>query len=244
MADFYMDYWDAGSTGLHSDVGKAYLGKENGKGGRSVNEFLKGPISDALSQNRSVHEIARLISNDFKELIAEADFDALADTHAKDIKNRKPMGKGALSAQEFGKKKYEHYIRYLQDCIDYQEGEGFRDWSRLADCLLHPTPVVGNSTRSLEAGAPVHQEHVVPLRCINHLVIEGLVEKRSVEDIQAFLENALKIVIIHKDEQRHIDHEMGWKECMPNGWKIGDSVYDRLEKAERKVNVEFRTPTP
>ncbi len=42
----------------------------------------------------------------------------------------------------------------------------------------------------------------------------------------------------------HIDHEMGWKECMPNGWKIGDSVYDRLEKAERKVNVEFRTPTP
>lgn len=132
LADLYIDCWDASRGGLHSGLGTAYVGEGKGMGGFSIHEFWKGAISDALGQNRSVHEIAGLINKDFKRLVSDHEFEILSEEYALDIRDRQPNGKGTFEAREFREKLYGHYIRYLQDCIDYQEGEGFRDWSRLS----------------------------------------------------------------------------------------------------------------
>lgn len=240
LADLYIDCWDASRGGLHSGLGTAYVGEGKGMGGFSIHEFWKGAISDALGQNRSVHEIAGLINKDFKRLVSDHEFEILSEEYALDIRDRQPNGKGTFEAREFREKLYGHYIRYLQDCIDYQEGEGFRDWSRLAEYLFHPNPVVGDSIRLLEPNAPKHEEHVVPLRYINNRAIMWLKEGSSAKDLRDFLDNALKIVIIHKEEHKKIDFELGWKDDMPPDWNIGGSFYDRLNKAG--VKFVLRTP--
>lgn len=235
LANVFIDSWDAGRNGLHSCLGSAYLGKRKNASGHSMSQFWKISISKLLNQKQSTHEIARLINNDFICLVGASDFDSISRTYADDINCRQPIGEGALEPNEFRERLYGHYINYLQDCITHCINKNYRDHSRLVEYLFHPNPLVGESVRSREVGALTHKEHVVPLRCINNLVIDGMKNEKSIREIRIFLENSLKIIRIHKEEQKLIDGQ--WKDCMPTGWAIGGSVFDRLEKSGIKFEL-------
>lgn len=235
LANVFIDCWDAGKNGMHSGLGSAYVGKEKNASGHSINQFWERSISKFLDQKQSTHEIARLINNDFRCLVDPSEFDLIARMYAGDIKCRQPIGEGALEPNEFRERLYGHYINYLQDCIACRINKNYRDHSRLVEYLFHPNPLVGESVRSREIGAPTREEHVVPLRCINNLVMDGMNKGKNAQEIRIFLENSLKIIRLHKEEQEVIDGR--WKDCMPVGWVIGDSVFDRLEKSGVKFEL-------
>lgn len=234
LADLYIDCWDAGRSGLHSEVGNAYL-HSKGISEMRINEFWQTQISRALADHQPLYEIARLINENFTGKLSQAEFENLALEHTEDFVDRLPIGKGTLDGSEFRIKLYNHYIRYLKDCICYQDNKGFSDHSRLAEYLFHPNPTVGISIRANAPGAPKHREHIVPLRYMNSLILEMLMSGKTDAEAVSFLEKSLKIVIIHRDERHLLDVVKKWKIQMPTGWTVSDSVYARLEQA----NIEF-----
>jgi hypothetical protein len=91
--------------------------------------------------------------------------------------------------------------------------------------------VVGKSTKGTD-----RKEHVVPRRelCVEcHRMFE---EGASIEEVSFVISKYLKIVLISKEEQDYLDHQLKLKQTMPAGWSFKDgNPFQRLEHA----NIEY-----
>ncbi len=99
------------------------------------------------------------------------------------------------------------------------------DWrhSRLLDVPLIPNDVIlaGVSRKGAQ-----HREHVVPLALIRDHCEKLFENGADITTVATFLERYLKIVMISKEEQMHIDFELGLKTKMPQGWLFNDDSFD------------------
>ena len=81
-----------------------------------------------------------------------------------------------------------------------------------------------------------HREHIVPCVVIVDEAIRMYDEENaSVEQVANMMQSNLKIVHITKEEQKKVDYELKLQRKMPNGWKFGDSIFERLKKADIKL---------
>ncbi len=91
--------------------------------------------------------------------------------------------------------------------------------------------VVGASKKGSE-----RREHVVPRVMLCEEAHNMFGHGSSVEDVAQFLKKYLKIVLISKEEQENIDHTLGLKQSMPDGWSFADGdPFSRLHAG----NVDF-----
>ena len=78
-----------------------------------------------------------------------------------------------------------------------------------------------------------HREHIVP-RLVLIEESKNIFETTQDPDVSIFkasefLREHTKIVFISKDEMKRLDIGPGnLKQCMPEGWKVGDDIYQRL----------------
>lgn len=82
--------------------------------------------------------------------------------------------------------------------------------------------------------AKLHNEHIVPLQLIREELIRNK-DSYSEEKLVELIINNLKIIVITKDEAKKLDIEFKLKTTMPDGWKFGDDILERLNQA----NIEF-----
>lgn len=87
-------------------------------------------------------------------------------------------------------------------------------------------------------------EHVVPRVVLCHACHDLFARGRSIDEAASLLLRLLRVVRITPTEQHHIDHELGLKARMPEGWTLesGDP-YARLvvgEIAFDWTNEDFR----
>ena len=102
----------------------------------------------------------------------------------------------------------------------WEEGWGH---TRLLDEPMIPTHLV-EVGRSL-AGTD-HREHVVPLLAIYNRCEEMFAAGQSLAEVSEFLRKHVMIVWISKTEQQRIDHQLGLKSKMPEGWSFDDDGAD------------------
>lgn len=80
-----------------------------------------------------------------------------------------------------------------------------------------------------------YREHVVPCVLIHNEAIRLLLaddkSDAAVERVARLIEDNLAIVKITSGEQDRLDRVLGLRTCMPQGWRFGDSIYARLERA-------------
>ena len=108
--------------------------------------------------------------------------------------------------------------------------------TRLFSHILHPEQKfvhIGNSNNVTE-DTKNHPEHVVPcLVLIDETcrLIEN--EEMNDEQIASLLQKHWKIATITKDEAHKVDHKLGYKSKMPDGWcfETGDTLA-RLKEAD------------
>lgn len=81
-----------------------------------------------------------------------------------------------------------------------------------------------------------HKEHVVPRVVLCDESHKMYQRGATIEDVAELLKKHLKVVLIAKEEQKHLDHVLGLKQCMPDGWSITTgSPFARLDVA----NIEY-----
>lgn len=107
-----------------------------------------------------------------------------------------------------------------------------------SDTRLLAEPIIANKlvTVGKSRKGHGHKEHVVPrvMLCeeAHHMFGRG----EPIEAVAAFLKKYVKIVLITKDEQQHLDHTLGLKQCMPDGWSfVSGDPFARLYVA----GIEF-----
>lgn len=94
---------------------------------------------------------------------------------------------------------------------------------------------VGKSKRGAD-----RKEHVVPRRALCEECHKMFAEEASIEEVAAVIKRHLKIVLISKEEQEYLDHELGLKQTMPSGWSFKDgNPFHRLDVAN--IEYEFFT---
>ena len=108
----------------------------------------------------------------------------------------------------------------------WKDGTGRAYTTRLFDTLIRHNI---NCGRSLNGGG--HREHVVPCGLLIKLSFVMFEQGRSIPEVAQFLEAHLKIADITREEARRMDFDLGLKEKMPDGWKLGDDVMARLVSA-------------
>jgi hypothetical protein len=55
-----------------------------------------------------------------------------------------------------------------------------------------------------------------------------LADGASDEDVAAFIESHLRIVLVTREEADHLDRVLGLRTRMPAGWTVGDDVMARF----------------
>lgn len=76
------------------------------------------------------------------------------------------------------------------------------------------------------------KEHVVPRKVLCEESHRMFSENASIEDVASVIKEHLKIVLISNDEQKKLDHELGLKQTMPEGWSFKDAnPFHRLDFA-------------
>jgi hypothetical protein len=109
------------------------------------------------------------------------------------------------------------------------EEKGSSD-TRLLDSPIVPDELVlvGESLKGKE-----HREHVVPRVVICDQCHKIFAGGGSIEEAANYIRQHLKIVLISREEQIHVDSaaKMGWRQCMPPDWSPGGNVFARLDAA-------------
>ncbi len=111
----------------------------------------------------------------------------------------------------------------------WEEGTGAH--SRLFETLIPESGLLLGT--SVEGSG--WREHVVPCAVIRDRCLQLFDQGKSVEDVAAYIETHLKIVIISREERARLDFQLGLKSTMPTGWEDGD-IMARL----RAAGIELR----
>lgn len=141
--------------------------------------------------------------------------------------------KPTFSSEEHRSRLFHRVARVVFEM--WQEDFGYGH-TRLLDRPLIPDELVlvGRSLKGVIEGEH-RREHVVPLILLRDRYVDMFKAGASVEEVAKFLERYIKIVLIAKDEKEQLDHKLGLKTEMPNGWWFDDpaaDVFARLRKAE------------
>lgn len=80
-----------------------------------------------------------------------------------------------------------------------------------------------------------YREHAVPCILIHNEIIRMVLDDQPVHKITQMIISNLAIVLIHEDEARYMDVDLGLRTSMPEGWKFGDSIFARFETASIKL---------
>lgn len=80
-----------------------------------------------------------------------------------------------------------------------------------------------------------YREHAVPCIMIHNEIIRMVLEKEPVYKITQMIISNLAIVLIHEDEARYMDVDLGLRTTMPDGWQFGDDIYARFNTAKIKL---------
>lgn len=87
-------------------------------------------------------------------------------------------------------------------------------------------------------GGDSYKEHVVPRVMLCEEAHRMYESGSTIDAVAVMIKKYLKIVLISNEEQHHIDHVLGLKTKMPDGWSFGDGdPYARLR--EGKVSFEL-----
>lgn len=93
--------------------------------------------------------------------------------------------------------------------------------------------VVGRSIKGTD-----RKEHVVPRRVLCEECHRMFSEKASIEEVAQVICKYLKIVLISKEEQEYLDHNLKLKQNMPTDWSFADgNPFRRLEDANIKYEL-------
>lgn len=115
-----------------------------------------------------------------------------------------------------------HFWEEQQD----DENREARVHTRLFDPLI-PEGYI-NAGQSKNGG--VHIEHLVPCALLRDHAFKMYWEGKAVKDVAEMLGRFLRIAHITSAEAHHLDHELGLKTTMPDGWNCETgSVMARLE---------------
>ncbi|AGR77183.1 hypothetical protein A7H1H_0879 [Aliarcobacter butzleri 7h1h] len=107
--------------------------------------------------------------------------------------------------------------------------------SRLPEYVIPNSLItIGISENAQLPKSKLHHEHIVPLQLIREELIKNK-NSYSEEKLVELIINNLKIIVITKDEAKKLDIEFKLKTNMPDGWKFGDDILERLNQA----NIEF-----
>ncbi|MCV2361706.1 hypothetical protein LNV08_22320 [Paucibacter sp. TC2R-5] len=80
------------------------------------------------------------------------------------------------------------------------------------------------------------REHVVPRVVLCREAHDMFGRGESIKAVADLLRKYLKIVLISIEEKHHLDHEIGLKQRMPDGWSFEEGcTFARLHAA----NIEF-----
>lgn len=82
-----------------------------------------------------------------------------------------------------------------------------------------------------------YREHLVPLTLIANEGLRMLKSGASDSEIAVMLQQNVFVYHITKQQAKHLDITLGLRTTMPEGWKFGDSVFARLEKA----GIKYKT---
>jgi hypothetical protein len=77
-----------------------------------------------------------------------------------------------------------------------------------------------------------HGEHVTPIDFMNQTGVALAKSGASEEALFDFIIRNHKVVYITPEQAAYLDHDMGLKTSMPEGWRDGDSPFARLDEAK------------
>lgn len=80
-----------------------------------------------------------------------------------------------------------------------------------------------------------YREHVVPCILIHNKIVQMTLDNASLTDVAHFVKTNLAIVLIHNDEAKKLDVDLGLRTSMPAGWNWGDSIFARLAMGNVEV---------
>jgi hypothetical protein len=124
-------------------------------------------------------------------------------------------------------------IRRIAEVIHghYEEGAtGIH--SRIFEVLIYDEYV--ENGQSINGGN--YREHVVPCALIRNECLTMYINGKTIADVVNMIDRHLRIVRITPEEARHMDHGLGLKDKMPDGWRFGiDDPLARLHKAGIKL---------
>jgi hypothetical protein len=115
----------------------------------------------------------------------------------------------------------------------FEEGSGM-DTRYFEHPFVHDTLTI----KGVSSKGKGHREHVVPRGYLRDHCLAMYKEGASVEEVTVFLDKNLWIVEITKEEARHLDHGLGFKVKMTDGWVAGDDPLARLTAA----GIRLRDP--
>lgn len=134
-------------------------------------------------------------------------------------------------------------LRHFWEEQLHDEKREARVHTRLFDPLIHKGLITEG--KSLEGGG--HVEHLVPCALLRDhafkIFWKGKDENRDIseteKEVAELLGRFLRIAHITPAEARRLDHELGLKTTMPDGWNFETgSVMARLEKAGIKLELK------
>jgi hypothetical protein len=99
--------------------------------------------------------------------------------------------------------------------------------TRLFETLIRDDYVIHGSSGL----GGTYREHAVPLSLIRDHCLLLLGDGKSDDEVAAFIEEHLRIVLMTKQEAKHIDLELGFRTKMPPGWEVGDAPLARFKTA-------------
>ena len=86
-------------------------------------------------------------------------------------------------------------------------------------------------------GGSKYREHAVPCDLLYREAVVMYEEGKPLYEIAAMFKNNLAIVLITPEEARLLDSELGLKTEMPTGWSLGDSIFERFNFANIKLEL-------
>jgi hypothetical protein len=106
-----------------------------------------------------------------------------------------------------------------------------------SDTRLLIEPLVSNKliTVGQSRKGAVHREHVVPRVFICHECHRRFAANQSIDEVAKFIAAHLRVIMISREEQIHLDQTLRLRETMPSDWTVGSDIYARL----RAANIEF-----
>ena len=124
------------------------------------------------------------------------------------------------------------FLRISNCMYSMWEETGRSDTRLLMEPLIPNSFVIAGASRA----GKEYKEHVVPRVLICNRAHEMFESGSTIPDVADFISEYLKVVLISRGEQYHLDVTLGLKNKMPEAWTFaGGGVYDRLIAA----GIEF-----